>query len=62
MGDLFYRAIIKSKEGYITMNSGIEGQFGQVFIMSKENLLKKIKSLYIKEEISLTSKDSYMIR
>ena len=58
----FDRVISKSKEGYMTMNSGIEGKFGQVLNMSKENLLKKIKSSYIKEEIPLTSDDNYIIR
>ena len=46
----------------MTMNSGIEGKFGKVLNISKENLLKKIKSSYIKEEIPLTAKDNYIIR
>ena len=57
----FERVISKSNEGYMTMNKG-QVKFGKVLNMSKEKLLNKIPSSYIKEEIPLTAKDNYVIR
>lgn len=52
--------LINSKSGYMIMNSGIEGNYGNIKNFSQKELLKLFQSSKISKEIPLTFKDNYL--
>ena len=58
----FNKIISKSKNGYMIMNSGIEGKFSEIDNLSQKELLEMIKGSKIYEEDPLTFEKNYLIK
>ena len=58
----FNKIISKSKNGYMIMNSGIEGKFCEIDNLSQKELLSMIKDSKIEEENPLTHLNNYLIK
>ena len=52
--------LLNSKSGYMIMNSGIDGNFGNIKNHSQKELLKLFKDSIISKELPLTFKDNYL--
>ena len=57
----FGKIISRSKFGYMTMNSGLNGQFGKIKNMSQKELINKIENSSIKPESPCTGDNNYII-
>ena len=58
----FKKIISKSKNGYMIMNSGVEGKFCEIDNLSQQDLLKMIKGSKIYKENPLTYEKNYLIK
>ena len=58
----FNKIISKSKNGFMLMNSGIEGEFCGIDNFSQKDLLGLIKDLKIEEENPLTYEKNYLLK
>jgi len=57
----FDKVVSKSKHGYMTMNSGIEGRFADMSNMSAEYLLERIPQAVRTVETPLSHKGNYLL-
>ena len=51
----------KTKKGFMLMNSGVSGKFGNVINFSQKELLNTLKNASIHDEIPLTYVDNYLL-
>ena len=56
-----FRILKNSKRGFMLMNSGVSGDFGNIKNHSQKELLKILKNGEIKNEIPLTHKNNYLL-
>lgn len=55
------KIINKTRKGFMLMNSGVSGKFGNVINFSQKELLNTIKNASIHDEIPLTYVDNYLL-
>ena len=55
------RVLNKTQKGFMLMNSGIHGVYGNIKNLSQVELLKSFKNSMIQDEIPLTQKDNYLL-
>ena len=55
------KIINKSRKGFMLMNSGVSGKFGNVINFSQKELLNTLKNASIHDEIPLTYVDNYLL-
>ena len=55
------KIINKTRKGFMLMNSGVSGKFGNVINFSQKELLNKLKHASIHNEIPLTYVDNYLL-
>ena len=55
------KIINKTRKGFMLMNSGVSGKFGNVINFSQKELLNKLKNASIHNEIPLTYVDNYLL-
>ena len=51
----------KTKKGYMLMNSGLNGEFGNIKNHSQKELLNILKKASVQREIPLTYKNNYLL-
>ncbi len=51
----------KTKKGFMLMNSGVNGEFGNIKNFSQKELLNKLRNSTIKDEIPLTHINNYLL-
>ena len=55
------KIINKTRKGFMLMNSGVSGKFGNVINFSQKELLNKLKNASIHNEIPLTHVNNYLL-
>ena len=55
------KIINKTRKGFMLMNSGVSGKFGNVINFSQKELLNTLKNASIHDEIPLTYVDNYLL-
>ena len=55
------RILNKTKKGFMLMNSGVNGEFGNLKNYSQKELLNTLKNAYIQNESPLTHKNNYLL-
>lgn len=55
------RILNKTKKGYMLMNSGLSGEFGNIKNHSQKELLNILKKSYVQRENPLTYKNNYLL-
>ena len=55
------KIINKTRKGFMLMNSGVSGKFGNVINFSQKELLNKLKNASIHNEIPLTYVNNYLL-
>ena len=55
------RILNKSKKGYMLMNSGLSGHYGDIKNHSQKDLLSKLRNSHIENENPLTSINNYLL-